>query len=254
MTRDTDGYGGLAGIIAIVLAAVAALTLGSIALAQAAGADDVTLVANDSAQQFQLTIPTPACPADEDGCTWTLSVNDPAKNTIYGTASGSTPGETLHVAYPAVCGTVQYDAERTPPPDGKVIVGHKDMLDNCPPPVTTPTVPVTTPTVPVTTPTTPQCSPTGKPASANCPVVPPPATVPPASSPPAPPQASPPAPGTPAAPPTSPATPTTATGPAGGPLLAYTGNPNVTPILVLGIVLLGAGGLLMKRHYRRRQA
>ncbi len=119
---------------ALIALGVAILTLSS---GVAGGSPPVALVFDDAAQQVTLTIPTPPCAPDQQGCKWVLFVNEPdvAGKPVVGSVTGTTG--VLTVKYPAdFCGVLQADA-RTGPPFVQVYGLVHHVGGDCPPSPTT---------------------------------------------------------------------------------------------------------------------
>jgi hypothetical protein len=102
-----------------------------------------------------LTIPTPPCAPDQQGCKWVLFVNEPdvAGKPVVGSVTGTSG--VLTVKYPAdFCGVLQADA-RTGPPFVQVYGIRHHVGGDCPPPTTTTTTMSTQPTGTTEPPPTP---------------------------------------------------------------------------------------------------
>jgi hypothetical protein len=199
-------------------------TLGGAAWSAAATSSTAQIIFDDAAQQAELIIPTPACPASQPTCEWKFFLNEPKLSvdvaTVYGTSG------TLTIPYPAnFCGVIQADAYVGPPfvPQR----GFQHTIEDCTPPTTTTTTTTTTTMVP--------------------PVVPPVVTGN-QSPPPSPPAAAPapapaPAPAAPAALPFT-ATPTATPASAAPTQLPFTGV-NTKPLWFLGLTLVALGLALL---------
>ncbi len=204
------------------------LTLGDTAWSAAESSSTAVIIFDDAAQQAQLIIPTPACPASQPNCEWKFFLNEPKLSvdvsTVYGTSG------TLTLAYPRdFCGVIQADAYVGPPWVAKR--GFQHTIQDCTPPTTTTTAPPTTTTTapPATTTTTePPTAPTTSTTTPTPPVFA--ATNdPPPAAPPAPPLAPPPA----AAPESAPVSATQ-------PQLPFTGR-DMKPLLLIGLTLVAVG-------------
>lgn len=144
-------------MVAFVSAVVALIGLsvliGGAAWSAAGSSSTAVITFDDAAQQTQLIIPTPACPASQPACQWKFFLNEPKLSvdvaTVYGTSG------TLTIDYPKdFCGVIQADAYVGPPWVAKR--GFQHTIENCTPPTTTTTAApaTTTTTEPPTPPTT----------------------------------------------------------------------------------------------------
>lgn len=137
----------------------------------AGGSPPVALVFNDAAQQVTLTIPTPPCAPDQQGCKWVLFVNEPdvAGKPVVGSVTGTSG--VLTVKYPAdFCGVLQADA-RTGPPFVQVYGLLHHVGGDCPPPPASTTTTSTTSAQPTGT-TEPPPTPPNVSATASSPPAP----------------------------------------------------------------------------------
>jgi hypothetical protein len=195
-------------------------TLGSSTRSWAASSSSPQIIFDDSAQQAELVIPTPACPESQSECQWKFVLQIPKGDVTVGVLYGTSG--TLVIPYPPkFCGVIQADAYQGPPfvPER----GFQHTIATCDPATTTTTSTTTTSTT----------------TSTTVPTTVPPVAAPKASPPPAPPVAAP----TPPAPAPVSATPTQ---------LPFTGV-NTTPILFVGLTLVVLGlALLASASSRRR--
>jgi hypothetical protein len=217
--------------IIVVLSSVMALialsvTLGGAAWSASAPSSTAVIIFDDAAQQTQLIIPTPACPATQPDCQWKFFLNEPKLHvdvaTVYGTSG------TLTIPYPPnFCGVIQADAYIGPPWVAQR--GFQHTINDCePPPTTTTTTTTTKPITPIITTTT-----TEPPAPTSGPLTPP------STPPPAPPVATP-AVAVPTAAPVA-AVPTPTPAPT---QLPFTGV-DTKPLLAIGLLLVMLGLILI---------
>ena len=215
-------------MVAIVSAVIAliglSLIMGGAAWSAADSSSTAVITFGDAAQQAQLIIPTPACPALQPDCQWKFFLNEPKLSvdvaTVYGTSG------TLTIDYPKdFCGVIQADAYVGPPWVAKR--GFQHTIEDCTPPTTTTTAPpaTTTSTEPLTPSTTSTTAATPPLISAS--------KSPPPTEPPAPPSATSPV-ATPASVPIS-ATPAQ---------LPFTGV-NVKPLWFIGLTFVALGLCLL---------
>jgi hypothetical protein len=229
--RMVTVVGAIVGLIAV------SVPVGSAAVSAADSALTGLITFDDAAQQVTLTVPTPACAPDHEGCKWVLFVNEPkvAGEPVVGSETGTTG--VLTVKYPPdFCGVLQADA-RTGPPYVQVLgLLHTVKGSNCSP---TPTSTTTTSSTTTTTTSGPV----------------------PGSQPPTPPSA--------AAAAVSPAdgpVGATSTGPTSEPAAAGTSAPvsatptqlpftgaNVRPFLFVGLTLVAVGAFLLTTRISRRR-
>ncbi len=164
----------MSSVIALIALSV---TLGGAAWSAADSSSTAVITFDDAAQQAQLIIPTPACPASQPDCQWKFFLNEPKLSvdvaTVYGTSG------TLTIDYPKdFCGVIQADAYVGPPWVAKR--GFQHTIEDCTPPTTTTTAPpaTTTTTSSPTPPTTPTTNPPPVFGSVTATTAPPPAAPP----------------------------------------------------------------------------
>ncbi len=85
---------------------------------------------DQSLHQIQLTIPAPACPPADAGCTWMLYVGEPrvAGRPTVAAVTGSSG--TLTIPFPVFCGVIQADALIGPAP-WTYRAGIRRTIDTC---------------------------------------------------------------------------------------------------------------------------
>lgn len=211
----------VAGAVALLMAV--GLLWGAGSAIEEAGAANVAIIRFDTST-LTVTLPTSGpdyCPLSQDGCDWTLYVNEPATGVVV--FSGILGDNPTTIRLPEYCGNVQADLSL----NGEQVKYSTKQVELCTPPTTT----TTTTVAPTTTTTT--TSP------------PPVATQPPASQPPAAPQIAPQG----SVPPT-PSTPTPVAAPSSQPAAAqlpFTGL-DWQPLAGIGSALVTLGLLLMRRR------
>ena len=126
-------------IAAAVLVCAVVGAVPTAAVAAPATSTHPIIIFDDTAQQAELIIPTPACPTTQPGCEWKFFLNAPKLSidfaTVYGTSG------TLVIPYPKhFCGVIQADAYIGPPWVAQRGFQHTITSDCAPPPPVTPPV------------------------------------------------------------------------------------------------------------------